>query len=200
MIYEKLIFLSGNENKREEFSQMIENLHCQVPKKDIPEIESKDEILVTAYKLKDMLNSIKLDSSAVYFIEDTSLQIEGADIGTGVKHVLDNLPDFGGNRAKWIVTLAVSNGIKIDFYQGVVEGSLAYRPFGKNGFGFDQHFIPDKQMKLGTNFTLAEIPKNEKYKYSARFEAVKNFNKGNILKSINISDLKDWNGDYQKED
>jgi len=199
MINENIVFLSGNKSKREEFSQMIEGLECVVPIKDIPEIESKDEILVTAYKLKDMLNSIKLDFSTIYFIEDTSLQIENADIGTDIKHVLDKLSKFGGRAAKWIVTLAVSNGVKIDFYQGKIEGSLTSKPFGENGFGFDQYFIPDKQLKEGTNLTLAEISKNEKYKYSARFNAVQNFNKRNVFKTINISDLEDWHGNYQED-
>jgi len=195
----ELVFISGNENKKKEFSEMIENLNCISSNVDIQEIESQNEELVTIHKLKDIVKVNNLDSSKKYFIEDTSLQIEGVQVGTNIKHVLNSLYKYAGHRAVWYVTLATFKDNVISLYQGKVAGIITKQPFGKNGFGFDQHFIPFDMILSGEGKTLAEIDKTDKHKYSARYKAVQALKNKQPIKEVKISDIGEWNGSYQKD-
>lgn len=56
-------------------------------------------------------------------------------------------------------------------FNGVVRGTLARRPKGSNGFGYDPIFIPEE----GDGRTFAEMSTNEKNLYSHRARAFTKF-------------------------
>jgi XTP/dITP diphosphohydrolase len=74
----------------------------------------------------------------------------------------------GGDRAARFVTVLalVMEGISLTA-EGVLEGSIADAPRGKEGFGYDSIFVP-----AGQNKTLAEMSEAEKNAVSHRGKAL----------------------------
>ena len=55
---------------------------------------------------------------------------------------------------------------------GKVEGLISDVPKGKNGFGYDPIFIPNKKTK-----TFGEMKQSQKYKIDHRYKAFKKIKK-----------------------
>ena len=76
-------------------------------------------------------------------------------------------------KARFICVLSISHlNKKIACVIGKVEGRIADKPRGKNGFGYDPIFIPKNNKK-----TFAEMKPSEKYKIDHRFKAFKKIKK-----------------------
>ena len=76
-------------------------------------------------------------------------------------------------KARFICVLSISNlNKKIACVLGKVEGYISNEPKGKNGFGYDPIFIPNKQ-----KLTFGEMSPNKKYKIDHRFNAFKKIKK-----------------------
>ena len=70
-------------------------------------------------------------------------------------------------KARFICALSISYlNKKIACVVGKVEGSISHKPKGKNGFGYDPIFIPQKSKK-----TFGEMKPSKKYKLDHRFKA-----------------------------
>lgn len=65
-------------------------------------------------------------------------------------------------KIKFITAIAISDGENTITAIGMIEGYVAEKPRGENGFGFDEIF------ELENGKTLAEISEEEKNKMSAR--------------------------------
>ena len=75
--------------------------------------------------------------------------------------------------ARFICALSISYlNKKIACVVGKIEGSIANKPKGINGFGYDPIFIPNKKNK-----TFGEMSPFEKYKIDHRYEAFKKIKK-----------------------
>ena len=61
---------------------------------------------------------------------------------------------------------------KIACVTGKIEGSISHKPRGKNGFGYDPIFIPEKKKK-----TFGEMKPLQKYKLDHRYKAFKKIKK-----------------------
>ena len=121
-------------------------------------------------------------------IEDTSLDVEGEQVGVNVKWMMDSLSSFVGKRANWNVYLAVLMQGRVHVYRGQVGGTIV-EPRGDSNFGFDPVFLPN-----GSDKTLAESKPDE---VSARAKAVENFVKDIPFAIANP--IFDWDGEYQKK-
>ena len=76
-------------------------------------------------------------------------------------------------RARFICVLSISYlNKKIVCVTGKVEGSISHNPKGKNGFGYDPIFIPQKMTK-----TFGQMKPSQKYKHDHRFKAFKKIKK-----------------------
>ncbi len=76
-------------------------------------------------------------------------------------------------KARFICALSISHlNKKTACVIGKVEGRIADKPRGKNGFGYDPIFIPKNNKK-----TFAEMKPSEKYKIDHRFKAFKKIKK-----------------------
>ena len=70
-------------------------------------------------------------------------------------------------KARFVCALSISFlDKKIGVAIGKVEGTISNVPKGKNGFGYDPIFIPNKKNK-----TFGEIKSSEKYKIDHRYKA-----------------------------
>ena len=119
-------------------------------------------------------------------VEDTSLVIEGANIGVNVRWLIDRLPEYVGKKAVWEVLLAFRKGDQVYIYEGAVPGCIV-APRGKDEFGFDPVFMPE-----GAEKTLAEDKPNH---YNARALAVQSLMNNKIFKIVPV--INEWEGLWQ---
>ncbi len=76
-------------------------------------------------------------------------------------------------KARFICALSISYlNKKIACVIGKVEGTISHKPKGKNGFGYDPIFIPNKN-----NETFGEMKPSKKYKLDHRYNAFKKIKK-----------------------
>ena len=101
------------------------------------------------------------------------------DFNKAIKRVYKELKKKDKNwknkkiKARFICALSISNlNKKIACVQGEVEGQIAYEPRGKNGFGYDPIFIPEKKRK-----TFGEMKPSQKYIMDHRYKAFKKIRK-----------------------
>lgn len=176
--------VTSNQNKLNEFNRLgLTDLTIERGR-DLQEVES-DELNVILYKA--------LEAGAMRIVEDTSLDIEDAEIGTNVRWMLDNITEFAGRKAVWSVLLGKNTGTQIEVYQGTIEGYIVNRPITEDTFGFDSHFMPN-----GSNHTLAELDNQGlKDHYSARKNVVKQLLANTPIAVYPITSIPEWKGQYQ---
>lgn len=151
--------MNASVNKVNEFRKFfaIHEIDLTASHVDLKEIDA-EPLTVVVHKASAIGQKI--------LVEDTSLDIEGADVGINVKWLLDTLPEHAGKKALWRVLLAYRDGDKVYVYQGTVSGTIV-KPRGSGGFGFDPVFLPD-----GSQKTLAEEKPDS---VNARYYAVNAF-------------------------
>lgn len=171
---------TSNSGKLEEFKKFFfkYNLDLTSTRFDLDEIDA-DPITVAAHKASQMGERI--------LIEDTSLDIEGADVGINVRWLIDNLDRYVGKKASWKVLLAYRTGDKVVIYEGSVTGTIVHAR-GDKGFGFDPFFLPDNATQ-----TLAESKPDE---VNARALAVKNLAENKPL--VIVDAIYQWDGPWQE--
>ncbi|KAK8811378.1 hypothetical protein WA158_003112 [Blastocystis sp. Blastoise] len=172
---------TSNMNKFAEFERMFNSFDIELDhtRVDIDEIVA-DPYSVVAHKATQAGDNI--------LIEDTSLDIEDADVGINIKWVLSHITDFVGRKALWTVLLGFKNNNKVYIYEGKIEGLLV-EPRVQSNFGFDPVFQPK-----GTNKTLAEEKPDS---VSARYKAIENLIQNNPIKVMDP--IYTWEGKYQNE-
>ena len=76
-------------------------------------------------------------------------------------------------KARFVCALSISYlNKKIICVIGKVEGRIAHKPKGTNGFGYDPIFIPNNKKK-----TFGQMKSSEKYKIDHRYQAFKKLKK-----------------------
>ncbi len=159
---------------------------------------NKHEITNTTFDLaeidSDALSVIIQKASAVnnklggVIVEDTSLDIEGEDVGVNIRWLLDNLNQFAGKKASWTVMLAFREDNTVFVTQGVVQGTIVTKQ-GSEGFGFDPYFLP-----IGANKTLAQ---DKPHSVNARAFAVDAMIKKDFFAIKPAIDK--WDGKWQED-
>lgn len=185
----KLIFATTNEGKMREVREILRELNYEVLSlKDInlePEIDEngktfEENAIIKARTVMEMTGEIVLadDSglevdylnkepgvySARYLGENTSYDIKN-------QYIIDRLRMVEGEarsaRFVCVIACAFPEGDIIS-RRGVIEGFIADKPSGSNGFGYDPiFFVPDY------NCTTAEMPPELKNKISHRGKALR---------------------------
>lgn len=170
---------TSNEGKLKEFQQLFSKFGCSLSatQVDLREIDA-DPLQVVVHKASQM------DDYVV--IEDTSLDIEGADVGVNIRWLLDHLTDFVGHKAQWKVLLAYRVEDKVFVYQGIIQGVIV-PPAGNGGFGFDPVFLPE-----GADVTLA---KSKPDSVNARALAVEALIKNHPIAIESV--ITEWDGPWQ---
>lgn len=176
-------FVSSNEGKLNEYAQY--GLKMELLKgADLPEIKSTDSALVTLYK------SMAAGKDTV--IEDTSLFVDYAEVGTDIRWLLQDITQYKGYFARWIVWLCENDGKYLKLYKGVINGILVGDALIENSFGFDSVFKP-----IGSGLTLHELNAiGRKAEFSARKLAAEALNQNKPDKVI-LASLPTWTGEYQ---
>lgn len=180
-----IYLITSNEGKIREFQSIIPSIKSY--RLELDEIQSLDPTSIIEHKLKCAAN--KLKSSNVFFdyilVEDTSLFIDSLNglpgtfikfflksIGNeGICKIVNSYSDNKNASAKTFIGLIDNNGTS-HFFEGEIKGTISAVPCGENGFGWDKIFIPNGQEK-----TFANMPLDEKNKYSMRKIAIEKLNK-----------------------
>lgn len=169
---------TSNTDKLREFDKLGLNI-VGMTSVDLKEPAS-DAWRVVAYKAAQVPENT--------LVEDTSLDIEGADVGVNVKWQLENMDQYIGKRATFRVILGMVENGKVCHYLGEVHGQIV-PPRGNAGFGFDKYFLPD-----GAKQTLANA---KPHQYNARALAIENFNAGKVERETDPIPV--WHGEWQGE-
>ena len=104
---------------------------------------------------------------------------KNSDFNKAIKRVYNELYKKDKNwklkkiKARFVCALSISYlNKKITCVIGKVEGRIAHKPKGTNGFGYDPIFIPNNKKK-----TFGQINSSEKYKKDNRFQPFKKLKK-----------------------
>ena len=105
---------------------------------------------------------------------------KNSDFKKAIKKVYSELDKKNKNwknkkiKARFVCALSISFlSKKIACVVGKIEGSISHKPKGKNGFGYDSIFVPNKKKK-----TFGEMKPSQKYKLDHRniaFKKIKRF-------------------------
>ena len=178
MRLDDLVFVTSNVNKVREAEAVLGRAldHLSL---DLPEIQSLDLAEVVRSKAAAAWQEI----GRPVLVEDTGLELAAlggfpgplvrwllTSVGAGgigrIAHCFDN------PRATARCLLCATDGTREILGEGVVEGSIAARPRGPGGFGWDSVFIPDEP----GGRTYGEMSEDEKNGISHRrraFEALR---------------------------
>jgi XTP/dITP diphosphohydrolase len=184
----RIIYLaSQNKHKLEELSAMLGDgwqAHLASELGDLSWDETGNTFEANAKIKADVVRG---HTNACVLADDSGLSVEALDGRPGI-HSSRYAGEDGNdsaNNVKLINDLKAMNALpaKAHFvcclfiideegneytYTGTCDGQIIKTPQGKNGFGYDPHFlIPD------SGKTLAELPSNEKNKISHRKNAIK---------------------------
>jgi len=160
---------SSNEKVRE--AEEILGIKLKQIKLNLKEIQSLDVKEVATDKARRAFSIIKKP----VIVEDTGLYIESLNgfPGALIKWVLKTIGNKGlckivGRNRKAIAKTCVCffDGRKCKVFSGNINGKIAKRPRGNEGFGWDSIFIPEGYTK-----TFAELGTKEKNKISMRRKA-----------------------------
>ena len=104
---------------------------------------------------------------------------KNSDFNKAIKRVYRELDKKDKNwklkkiKARFVCALSISYlDRNIICVIGKVEGMIAHKPKGTNGFGYDPIFIPNKKKK-----TFGQMKSSEKYKIDHRYQAFKKLKK-----------------------
>lgn len=179
-----LIFATNNQHKADEVRTLLGNRFSIITLKEsgiekvIPEPHDTLEANATGKS-----TSIHLLTGKNCFSEDTGLFVDALDGQPGVKSARyagenksaqDNIEKLLANlqavdkpvaHFRTIISL-ILNG-KEYYFEGVCEGMIIKEQKGRNGFGYDPVFVPDRSEK-----TFAEMDMGQKSNYSHRRKAM----------------------------
>lgn len=171
---------TSNLSKLEEFQRFFGKKGYKISSTqiDLPEIDASpiDVVLHKASQVEEWV-----------LIEDTSLEIEGADVGVNVRWLLDNLSDYIGRKARWTTLIAYREGSQVHVYKGEVKGTIV-KPAGTTGFGFDPVFQPE--------FATQTLAQSKPDHVNARALAVEALLNDKPL--ISAPAITEWHGPWQK--
>jgi XTP/dITP diphosphohydrolase len=176
----KAIFVTTNEHKHREVQEIL-GFGLERADLDLPEIQAIDPAEVAADKARAAREALGRPGLPV-LVEDSGLMVDALDgfPGALTKWLMQSIGNEGllrmlppgedrSARAVCVVALAQADGNVLTF-RGEVPGTLAPRPRGSGGFGYDPVFIPE-----WSSMTYAEMGegKNEDSHRTRAFRAVR---------------------------
>tara|TARA_B100001057_G_scaffold268099_1_gene268215 strand:+ start:196 stop:798 length:603 start_codon:yes stop_codon:yes gene_type:complete len=191
----KLIIGTNNKGKLKEIKDLLpnyikvfstSNFNLKSPKENGKTFEQNSLIKSKYFSKKTNLICLADDSGIEIDILDKKPGIfsarwggKNSNFSKAIKRVYRELDKKDKNwknkkiKARFICALSISYlNKKISCVIGKVEGSISHQPKGKNGFGYDPIFIPNKNNK-----TFGEMKSSKKHKLDHRYKAFKKIRK-----------------------
>ena len=179
-----LVFASHNSKKTEEIREILGtgfvllDLHNLGFSEEIPEpFDTLEDNSLT--KARHVYNKYGKDC----FADDTGLEVEALNGRPGVQSaryagpckdsaanmakLLDELSGEKNRKARFRTVIALIFDGEEHLFEGIVNGTIADKPMGEEGFGYDPIFIPE-----GFDQTFGEMDADTKNRISHRFAAI----------------------------
>ncbi len=178
-----IIFATNNQHKVNEVRSVLSNSFNIITLKeagidiDIP--EPYDTLEANASEKSKTIYTLTHKNC---FSEDTGLEVKALNGEPGVKSaryagenrifddnidkLLINLSSVNNKSARFRTVISLILDGNEHLFEGICTGKIINEKRGKNGFGYDQVFIPD-----GSDKTFAEMDMDEKNKFSHRKKA-----------------------------
>ncbi len=164
----KIVFVTQNKNKVIDLQKILPNFQVENIDFEIDEIQSMSPEKVIEHKLKQAYEKMQIPC----FVQDTSLFIESLNgfpgpfikffyETIGAETICKILENQENRKAIWKSIIGIYDGENITYLEEKVEGEIAKKPKGENGYSWDSIFIP-----TGEGKTLAEMTFEEKHKYT----------------------------------
>ncbi|MBB2149655.1 RdgB/HAM1 family non-canonical purine NTP pyrophosphatase [Pedobacter gandavensis] len=180
----ELVFATNNKHKTEEVGNLLRgqykvlnltDIGCTV---DIPETGStfaENATLKSSY----VVQNYQLDC----FADDSGLEIEALnqepgiysarysgikDDATNLNLVLQKMEGESNRKARFRTVVSLFKDHKNYLFEGVINGQIAEKPIGDQGFGYDPIFIPD-----GYEVSFAQMSMEQKNEISHRAIAMR---------------------------
>lgn len=184
----KLIFASSNKNKIKEIKSVLPSTISLSGLEDVGitnEIPETGETIKENSFLKAKYVAEFLDGTNVsVFADDSGLEVDALNGAPGVysaryagqpkndsannAKLLSELKNSSNRKARFVTIITLVYNNQIYYFEGEINGTIAFEPTGTTGFGYDPLFIPQ-----GYNKTFAELGSEVKNKISHRAIAVK---------------------------
>lgn len=152
-----ITFITGNQNKADYLARYLE-FPVKHTKLDLDEIQSLDLKEIVEHKVRQAYEKIKTP----VIVEDVSLEFValGQLPGPFIKFFVDTVPFeticamLNGMSRKAIARCVFGyyDGKNLELFEGHMNGEIAEKPAGENGYGWDKLFIPE-----GYTTTRAEM-------------------------------------------
>lgn len=195
----KIIFATGNQGKMREIKQIMEDMDVEVVSMKEAGIFADIEENGTTFEENALIKAraIANESNTIVLADDSGLEIDFLDKAPGVlsarymgedtpyevknAHILELLKEVQGKArsARFVCAIAAvfPDGREFTTY-ATIEGEIAHKSAGENGFGYDPIFFVPEFGK-----TTAELSPDEKNKISHRGKAL------NMMKEILKNEL-----------
>ena len=168
-----VVYVTGNPGKARYFSKII-GLDIEHHDADVDEVQSLNLEEIAVHKAKQAFTYLKRP----VIVEDTSLSLKSMaplpgpfikwfEIALGLDGFC-RLADISPDRSAIVSNIHVYyDGRKTHLFKSSLEGTIADKPRGKGGFGFNPTFIP-----VGKSQTMAEMPDEEFIKEYLKFKPI----------------------------
>lgn len=173
---------TSNQEKLKELRRLFgqHGISLQVTSIDLKEIDA-EPLIVATHKASQMSNRV--------LIEDTSLEVEGIDVGANLRamtdYLIQHIDEYVGRRAAWTVFLAYREDDLVYLYKGFVAGKLISR-IDRNGLSFA--VLPD-----GAEYH--DIANTKPERFDARAIAVRSFIENKPIEVRPV--ILEWTGYWQ---
>lgn len=184
----KIILATSNKGKIAEIRKILAQSGIEIISlADLPVIEFPEETGVTFRENAEAKARLIFDRFGLPVLaDDSGLEVDALGGLPGVRsaryasegatdeanylkllHDMASVPSGGRSaRFRCVIALITADG-EARVFEGALEGEIAFKPSGKNGFGYDPvFFIPDKRR------TAAELTPDEKNAISHRAQAL----------------------------
>jgi len=173
-----LKFITGNEGKAREFSQILgEEYEFELVDIDLPEIQGTPIEII-----ESKVDAAKNVVDGPFIVEDSSLDFEAWSNGeiclpgpyvkwylktVGNKGMIKMLGGYDNKNATAGCYIGLYLNGETNVFSGLIPGKISDTERGENGFGWDKIFIPH-----GYDITFGEFDPGEKNKISHRCQAI----------------------------
>lgn len=182
-----IVFATNNQHKVSEINHIIGNKFSIVSLKDINILEDIPETQNTiegnaVQKAYYVYNNYGYNC----FADDTGLEVMALNNRPGIysaryagpecssiknmAKLLEEMKNQTNRSARFRTVIAYIEENNTYTFEGIIKGTISYKPTGNKGFGYDPIFIPD-----GFSLTFAEMNLEHKNAISHRGQALKKF-------------------------
>ena len=175
-MFSQFKFVTGNANKVREAGDILGVTLEQVEVGGIFEMQTQDIEELVNHKCQQAYDLLKcpvlVEDSGLLFNAWNGLPgalVKWFECAVGCEGMLKMLQSFEDRDATAVCCFAVHDGKNIRITRGEIQGTIATKIRGGNGFGWDVLFIPD-----GYQRTFAEMLPRDKNAISHRKKALEN--------------------------